>query len=147
MVYSIHTSVIEEDKVDSCACWQTHPCFLQVILIWFFLSTLLVHTSTHSIICFIDLGSTRAFGIDENTAIVIRGPWFNREGIIIGERGVLLLDISDALVSYSNSANTGNRLSLTGVSIRFRRHIHSTSHITIDLYQRYDREQAVLGHR
>lgn len=41
-------------------------------------------------------GSTRAFGVDENTALVVTGPWDNRRGTVIGERGVLVMDGKDA---------------------------------------------------
>ena len=40
--------------------------------------------------------SLRAFAIDENTALVVTGPWSGRTASVIGQRGVLVLDTSAA---------------------------------------------------
>lgn len=48
-------------------------------------------------------GSTLGFGIDENTALIITGDWTHRTGSVIGQRGVLVLDISEA----NNNNNNG----------------------------------------
>jgi cyanophycinase len=53
------------------------------------------------------VGSTRAFGIDENTAMVVTGPFSARKADIIGERGVLVLDISRASVAAEAKAISG----------------------------------------
>jgi cyanophycinase len=45
------------------------------------------------------VGSTRAFGIDENTAVVVTGPFGQRVAKVIGERGVLVLDTASATVT------------------------------------------------
>lgn len=45
------------------------------------------------------LGATRAFGIDENTALVVTGPWNHRIGSVIGQRGVSIMDTSLSTVS------------------------------------------------
>lgn len=45
-------------------------------------------------------GYTRAFGVDENTALIVTGPWGNRIGSVIGERGVLVFDAAYATVTH-----------------------------------------------
>jgi cyanophycinase len=45
------------------------------------------------------LGSLRAFGVDENTALVVTGPWNKRSGTVIGQRGVMLMDTTYATVT------------------------------------------------
>lgn len=54
------------------------------------------------------LGHPIAFGIDENTALVVTGRWTNRVGEVIGQRGVLVLDTSDALVTPRQSGEFSN---------------------------------------
>lgn len=53
------------------------------------------------------MGSQYAFGVDENTALVVSGDWNDRIGTIIGERGVMLFDITRAAVdvNMNNSTN------------------------------------------
>lgn len=45
--------------------------------------------------------SLRAFAIDENTALVVTGPWSARTASVIGQRGVLILDTSAAALNPS----------------------------------------------
>lgn len=45
----------------------------------------------------------RAFAIDENTALVVTGPWASRTASVIGERGVLVLDASAAALAPSDT--------------------------------------------
>jgi cyanophycinase len=54
------------------------------------------------------LGNHFAFGVDENTAMVVTGPWGRRMGSVIGERGVFLADTSlaDSFPSESNSGRS-----------------------------------------
>lgn len=54
------------------------------------------------------LGNHVAFGVDENTAFVVTGPWANRVGTVLGERGVFLADTSrvDSFPSENNSGRT-----------------------------------------
>ena len=47
-------------------------------------------TSSHPV------GSHICIGVDENTALVVTGPWDNRKGRVLGEGGVFLADMSDA---------------------------------------------------
>lgn len=47
-------------------------------------------------------GSPVAFGIDENTALVVTGKGEYRTGKVIGQRGVVLMDISSANISQIN---------------------------------------------
>jgi cyanophycinase len=42
------------------------------------------------------LSSVYAFGVDENTALVITGAWGNRQGTVIGERGVFIANLAKA---------------------------------------------------
>ena len=59
-------------------------------------------------------GDTRAFGIDENTAMVVSGPWGGRQGKVLGERGVLIMDISTASIEDSvNSDKSTKRESVS----------------------------------
>mmetsp|Transcript_31908 Transcript_31908/g.45932 ORF Transcript_31908/g.45932 Transcript_31908/m.45932 type:complete len:432 (-) Transcript_31908:363-1658(-) len=53
-------------------------------------------------------GSLRAFGVDENTALVVTGPWLQRSASVIGERGVLMLDATDAEQPLSTSSYNNN---------------------------------------
>lgn len=41
-------------------------------------------------------GSLRAYGVDENTALVVTGDWANRIGTVIGQRGVSIYDITES---------------------------------------------------
>ena len=50
-------------------------------------------------------GHTRAFGIDENTALVVTGPWDRRIGTVIGESGVNVFDASTATVMLNDKRN------------------------------------------
>lgn len=42
------------------------------------------------------LSSVYAYGVDENTALVITGSWGNRKGTVIGERGVFIANLAQA---------------------------------------------------
>jgi cyanophycinase len=42
------------------------------------------------------LSSLFAYGVDENTALVITGSWGNRQGTVIGERGVFIINLAKA---------------------------------------------------
>lgn len=53
-------------------------------------------------------GHTRAYGVDENTALVVTGPWQKRVGTIIGERGVVVFDTSKAVVDGQDISNIWN---------------------------------------
>lgn len=48
------------------------------------------------------LSSLYAYGIDENTALVITGPWNQRQGTIIGERGMFIIDLTSATLEQTN---------------------------------------------
>lgn len=48
-------------------------------------------------------GNIRAFGVDENTALVVTGPWSGRTGKIIGERGVMIFDIASSTIIKDSS--------------------------------------------
>jgi cyanophycinase len=41
-------------------------------------------------------GATVGFGIDENTALVVTGPWQARQAMLIGQRGAVMFDVSHA---------------------------------------------------
>lgn len=51
------------------------------------------------------MGHSRAFGIDENTALVVTGPWDHRIGTVIGEGGVNVFDVSAATVMLKDKYN------------------------------------------
>ncbi len=57
-------------------------------------------------------GYHRAFGVDENTALVVTGDWNHRVGTVIGERGMLVMDVSFASKS---PAKSGDHFDINGV--------------------------------
>jgi cyanophycinase-like exopeptidase len=53
------------------------------------------------------MGNQYAFGIDENTALVVTGSWpGGRMGEVIGENGVILFDMTSATVTGINNSST-----------------------------------------
>ena len=70
---------------------------------------LMADTRTHPV------GSTRAFGIDENTALVVTGPWSHRVGEVIGERGVYVFDTAHSVLPMSTTDTSSVTSSLFGI--------------------------------
>lgn len=71
-------------------------------------------------------GHNRAFGIDENTALVVTGPWGHRVGTVIGERGVVVFDVASAVLSsgdiqgvWSARLSEGDVIDLATLSVTF----------------------------
>lgn len=52
-------------------------------------------------------GTNRAFGVDENTALVITGDWSQRRGSVIGQRGVWMFDSSYSTTTASTVTTDG----------------------------------------
>lgn len=54
-------------------------------------------------------GNDYSFGIDENTALVVTGPWMNeaggRSGEVLGESGVTIFDMTEAKVCFVDESN------------------------------------------
>lgn len=51
------------------------------------------------------LSSVYAYGVDENTALVITGAWGNRKGKVIGERGVFIANLAKASIIGQGEEN------------------------------------------
>jgi cyanophycinase-like exopeptidase len=52
-------------------------------------------------------GSQYCFGIDENTALVVTGPWKGgRTGEVIGQSGVTLFDMTQAAVTMTSESGS-----------------------------------------
>lgn len=61
------------------------------------------------------VGSTRAFGIDENTALVVTGPWSQRVGEVIGERGVYIFNTAETVLPVTLPDGASSTETLIGV--------------------------------
>lgn len=76
-------------------------------------------------------GSMKALGMDENTALVVTGGWNSRVGTVIGQRGVVLMDVSQASIGTSRAheeGGGGDYWAIDGVRVS-----HLTYGDTIDL--------------
>ena len=82
-------------------------------------------------------GSQYAFGIDENTALVVTGPWKcstdgtkkGRVAEVLGESGVTVFDMTEAVVSsLENDHENEDRWTLQGLIVS-----HMTRGDAIDL--------------
>lgn len=73
---------------------------------------LLVDTSS------MPLGSTRAYGVDENTALVVTGDWSARSGTVIGQRAVWIFDSSRVDVSsVHNVEDDQKKVHISGIAM------------------------------
>jgi cyanophycinase len=87
------------------------------------------------------LSSVYAYGVDENTALVITGSWGNRKGTVIGERGVFIANLAKASLIGQGEENVSreyhdviiSRLS-TGDVLSFSAGGSSASHSDDDSY-------------
>eukprot|EP01032_Pedospumella_encystans_P007544 gene7544-9041_t len=52
-------------------------------------------------------GAMRAFGVDENTALVVTGPWNARSATVLGQRGAWIFSSQDAAHSDLTATTTG----------------------------------------